>query len=76
MVFKEWGSVCPGCTRRVVDEMGRERLGRRRGGMVGAWMGGVAGRWVGEGGEGRERIVVERRERGRWDGGGRWEDWF
>lgn len=78
-IFREWGKVCPGCARRRVDEVGRERMGRRRDSAVWGWERGEAERWEGGGWEERERSVERRRER--WDGGGlrgrgRWGDGY
>lgn len=67
IVFREWGRECPGCARRVVDELGRERVGRKRGVGVGVWERGRAERWMDGGREERERVVEEVRG---WYGGG------
>lgn len=69
-IFREWGKVCPGCARRRVDEVGRERVGRRRRQGWMEWEGNRAGRWEGEDWQGRDREVERTRERKRWDGGG------
>lgn len=69
VVFKEWRGVCPGCARGVVDELGRERVGRRRGGFVGEFEGGRAGWWERAGDGERESEVRERRGWGRWGDG-------